>query len=94
MSNPKQVRLRIKGRVQGVFFRESAKEEALRLGLRGWVRNTWDGDVEATVQGAPTEVDEFVSWCHQGPPYASVESVKIEESEVIEQFQTFRVIHG
>ena len=94
MSSPKQVRLRIKGRVQGVFFRQSAKEEALRLGLRGWVRNTWDGDVEATVQGAPAEIDEFVSWCHQGPPHAWVESVKVDESEATEQYETFRVIHG
>jgi acylphosphatase len=94
MSSHKQVKLRIKGRVQGVFFRESAKEEALRLGLCGWVRNTRDGDVEATVQGAPAEVDEFVSWCHQGPPHAWVESVQVDDSEATEQFQTFRVIHG
>jgi acylphosphatase len=94
MSSHKQVRLRIKGRVQGVFFRESAKEEALRLGLCGWVRNTWDGDVEAIVQGAPAEVDEFVSWCHQGPPHALVESVKVDQSDAIEQLETFRVIHG
>lgn len=94
MSSHKQVKLRIKGRVQGVFFRESAKEEALRLGLCGWVRNTRDGDVEATVQGAPAEVDEFVSWCHQGPPHAWVESVQVDNSEATEHFQTFRVIHG
>jgi acylphosphatase len=94
MSSHRQVRLRIKGRVQGVFFRQSAKEEALRLGLRGWVRNTWDGDVEATVQGPSAGVDEFVSWCHQGPPHAWVESVEVEETEATEQFQTFRVVHG
>lgn len=94
MSSHKQVRLRITGRVQGVFFRQSAKEEALRLGLCGWVRNTWDGDVEATVQGPPAGVDEFVSWCHQGPPHAWVESVEVEETEATEQFQTFRVVRG
>lgn len=94
MPSQKQVRLRIRGRVQGVFFRQSAKEEALRLGLRGWVRNTWEGEVEAVAQGPSAEVDEFVSWCHQGPPHAWVESVKVEESDASEQFQTFRVVHG
>jgi acylphosphatase len=90
----KQLALRIKGLVQGVFFRQSAREQALRLGLGGWVRNTIDGDVELVVQGPPQAVDQFVSWCHRGPPHARVDTVEVAESSTPEQFQTFRVIHG
>jgi acylphosphatase len=90
----KQLALRVKGLVQGVFFRQSAREQALRLGLGGWVRNTADGDVELLVQGPPGAVDRFVSWCHHGPPHARVDAVEVAESSTPEQFHTFRVIHG
>ena len=90
----KQLALRVKGLVQGVFFRQSAREQALRLGLGGWVRNTMEGDVELVVQGPPQAVDQFVSWCHRGPPHARVDAVEVSESSTPEQFQTFRVIHG
>ena len=68
--------LRIRGKVQGVFYRESARTEALRLGLTGQVRNLSDGTVEAVVEGTPEAIDEFATWCHRGPPQARVTTVE------------------
>lgn len=67
--------VRIHGHVQGVFFRESLKAEAKRLGITGWVRNRRDGTVEALVQGEEAPVSEILNWCHQGPPAAKVNKV-------------------
>ena len=83
--------LRIRGKVQGVFYRESARTEALRLGLTGWVRNLSDGSVEAVVEGAPEAVESFITWCHQGPPQARVTGVERAEDEARGEFSTFTV---
>lgn len=85
--------LRIKGRVQGVFFRHSAKLEAKRLGLTGWIRNCDDGDVRATVEGPRQRVAEFIAWCRVGPPHASVGDVEVSESPPTGEFSQFRVEH-
>lgn len=79
MTNPDKTtsRLVIHGRVQGVFFRDSMRGEALRLGIAGWVRNCSDGTVEALVQGAPAAVDAIVLWAHRGPQNANVKRVDI-----------------
>ena len=70
--------LYVSGGVQGVFFRDSARERAERLGLTGWVRNLPDGRVEALFEGPSERVREMVRWCEQGPPHAAVEDVKTE----------------
>jgi len=57
----------ISGRVQGVWFRASAKQTAEQLGLTGWVRNTADGNVEAIFEGEEDIVKEMIDWCHCGP---------------------------
>jgi acylphosphatase len=67
--------LKILGKVQGVYFRESLKKEAQRLGITGWVRNLRDGSVEALVQGEEGPVGEIITWCHRGPPAAEVKQV-------------------
>lgn len=72
--------LKIRGRVQGVYYRESMRQEAMRLGVTGWVRNRRDGSVEALVQGESSLVTELVKWCHRGPPAAQVDSVEELES--------------
>jgi acylphosphatase len=72
----KTVRLRVHGRVQGVFFRDSMRAQAQRLGVGGWVRNDADGTVEALVAGAPEAVDALVAWAHDGPDGARVEHLE------------------
>ena len=73
-------RLRISGRVQGVFFRESMRQEAVRLGIAGWVCNRTDGTVEAVVQGDAASVDAMVLWAHRGPEDARVAGVEVSEA--------------
>jgi len=75
----KSVLVRIRGRVQGVWFRAWAVKEASALMLDGWVRNRKDGSVEAAFAGAPDAVDEILRRCHEGPPAARVDAVEVEE---------------
>ncbi len=75
------LRLVIHGRVQGVFFRDSMRLEAQRLGVAGWVRNCNDGSVEAEVYGKSADVDAIVRWAKRGPELAQVERVDIERAD-------------
>ncbi|MCS7149572.1 MAG: acylphosphatase [Caldimicrobium sp.] len=75
----KRARVIISGRVQGVFFRAYTKEEAQRLGLKGWVRNLPDGRVEALFEGEPSAVDEMIKWCQKGSPTSVVTKVEVLE---------------
>ncbi len=68
-------RLVIRGRVQGVGYRDAAVQAAFQFGVAGWVRNRCDGTVEVFVQGPPTAVESFVTWCGSGPPHARVTEV-------------------
>lgn len=79
----KAVRLRISGRVQGVWYRGWAVDQAKALGLDGWVRNRLDGTVEALAVGAPQAVDDFIALCHDGPPAAEVAAVEVIEAQGI-----------
>ena len=72
-----RVHVEITGRVQGVFFRDSCRTEALRRGVHGWVRNTPAGTVEAEFEGEPQAVEGMLDWCREGPPLASVASVNV-----------------
>ena len=69
----------VSGKVQGVWFRASAKREADRLGVAGHARNLADGSVEVLACGAPDAVAALIEWLHQGPPQARVERVAVEE---------------
>jgi acylphosphatase len=75
--------LLISGRVQGVFYRASLRDEAFARGLVGWARNLADGRVEAEVEGREDAVDELVAWCHGGPPAARVSGVVLSERAVL-----------
>ena len=86
----KSYHLSIKGRVQRVFYRESAKREANRLGVTGWVRNKPDGSVELLACGTENTVQKLVEWCKTGPPLAKVTEVTITEVE-LQSFTTFTV---
>lgn len=76
----KAVYAKIHGRVQGVWFRASTREEADRLGVSGWVRNTVDGAVELHAQGEAAAVKRLIDWCESGPPGARVDRVHAEEA--------------
>jgi len=86
-----QVHLIISGRVQGVFFRANTKEVADRLGLKGYVRNTEDGNVEVVAVGDESKIKDFIEWCKKGPRHAEVEDIKIGYPEVKEEFKEFEI---
>lgn len=67
----------IEGRVQGVFYRAWTQEQAMALGLAGWVRNRRGGSVEAVFSGAAADVEEMLARCREGPTDALVEAVRI-----------------
>lgn len=75
------VKLRIRGVVQGVGFRYAMREEALRLGVSGWVRNRADGSVEALLQGETQAVEALAAWARTGPPAARVLQVQTSDAE-------------
>jgi len=70
------INVRIRGRVQGVWYRGWTEEQAASRGLRGWVRNRRDGSVEALFCGPPALVEEMIESCWTGPPAARVEAVE------------------
>lgn len=74
-------RLLIRGRVQGVWYRESMRREAEALGVAGWVRNRFDGSVEAVVQGDAAAVEALIGWARRGPPAAEVSGVEVSAAE-------------
>jgi acylphosphatase len=87
----KTVRLTIKGKVQGVFYRATAKDVADELGIKGWVKNLPDNNVEITATAAEDVLQKFIGWCKLGPPKARVDEVIVEEV-TLEESNGFRII--
>ena len=87
----KTVRLTIKGKVQGVFYRATAKDVADLTGIKGWVRNLPDNNVEITATAHEDTLQKFIDWCKHGPPKAKVDDVNVEELE-LQEFNGFRII--
>ncbi len=67
--------LLISGKAQGVFYRATAKKVAEELGVKGWIKNTKDNDVEAIITGTEEQVQQFIKWCKKGPARAEVSEV-------------------
>lgn len=86
-----RVHLKISGRVQGVFFRANTQKEAIKLGLKGWVRNTENGGVETVAQGTKEKLEAFIAWCHKGPPRAIVDNIDVSWEETEETFGSFGI---
>ncbi|HEY3700717.1 MAG TPA: acylphosphatase [Acidimicrobiales bacterium] len=84
-------RVLVSGRVQGVFFRDDCRREAVGAGVDGWVRNRPDGRVEAVFEGEPDAVERLVSWCRRGPPSAGVTAIEAFEEEPGQE-EGFRVL--
>ena len=86
----KHLNIRVSGKVQGVFFRASTKEQADLLGVKGFVRNEPSGDVYVEAEGAESQIQEFLKWCGRGPSRARVDNIKVEEG-VLKNFERFEV---
>jgi len=87
----KTIRLTIKGKVQGVFCRATAKDVAELADVKGWVRNLPDNNVEIIATASEETLQKFISWCKQGPPRARVDDVIVKELE-FQEFNGFRII--
>ncbi|HEY8689347.1 MAG TPA: acylphosphatase [Chitinophagaceae bacterium] len=85
------IHLLVKGNVQGVFYRATAKKVADKLKLTGWIKNTKEGDVEITATGKEEQLNEFIKWCKKGPEKAQVEDVIIRH-EPETSFTDFEII--
>ena len=83
-------RVIVSGRVQGVFFRGSTQDEARAQGVDGWVRNRWDGTVEAVFEGPPAAVDAMLEFCRRGPRWARVDALEVQE-EAPESLRGFEI---
>lgn len=81
----------VSGKVQGVYYRQSAKQKALELGISGTVQNLRDGSVLLIATGATEQLNKLVDWCRQGPPAAKVTGVQVQEEEEAREFIGFTI---
>lgn len=91
MAEKRSVKANVKGRVQGVGFRYSTQRQAKRLGVYGWVRNERDGSVTVVAEGPKAAVDEMVRWLHEGPGFANVADVDLQEHSYEGRYSSFTV---
>jgi acylphosphatase len=87
--SPVTLHLVIHGRVQGVFFRESMRQQAVLLNVNGWAQNRGDGTVEAVIQGSAESVSKLLEWAQRGPPLARV--TRIDQDAVNSEWTTFDI---
>jgi acylphosphatase len=87
---PARLHLIITGRVQGVFFRQAAAEQARNLGISGWARNLNDGSVEIVGEGKRRDLDILLAWAHRGPSHARVDRVEVEWGSCEGKFAQFQ----
>jgi acylphosphatase len=85
------IRIKVEGRVQGVFFRQSTQEKANQLGIKGTVKNCDDDSVEIIATGTKEQLDKLVAWCREGPPKANVITVTTQELS-LQPFNNFSII--
>ncbi len=87
----KRAHVFVSGRVQGVFFRATTRDEARKRGVKGWVKNLSDGRVEAVFEGEREDVEEMIDFCHEGSRPARVEDVEVNWEEYQEEFSGFEI---
>ena len=85
----KTVHVKVSGKVQGVWFRASTKQEAEKNGINGWVKNTSNGCVEAVFQGDEQKIMDIIDWCYKGPPLSAVEHVDVKEIDTEDKYESF-----
>ena len=88
-----RVKLKIKGRVQGVFFRALTKQTADELGIKGWVKNMSDGTVETLAEGESRDLEIFIEWCKNGPANANVTGIDINNENATGEFDSFKIVY-
>jgi acylphosphatase len=88
----KHLNLTISGRVQGVGFRFAARNAANLYGIKGNVKNLINGDVFIQAEGEDAQLEQFINWCYNGPSYARVENIDIEEGNP-KDFKFFDIVH-
>lgn len=87
-----QVRLKITGKVQGVYFRAHTVEKAHQLGdVQGYVANEGDGSVTVVAEGPENKINELIDWCHSGPSTAYVDKVEVQNVPYTGEFEGFEV---
>ncbi len=91
-SRSESINILIIGKVQGVFFRASALEQAQSLNLSGWVQNLGDGSVEIQAEGPRYALEQLADWCKVGPPSAEVQDVIARYGRFIDEFRTFSIV--
>ena len=90
-TNMAAAHLLVSGRVQGVFYRASTREVALRHHLTGWVRNLSDGRVEALLEGEKGNIEKVIEWCRSGPPAAAPTNLEINWLNYSGSFSDFNM---
>jgi acylphosphatase len=83
----------VSGRVQGVFFRDSTKRKAKKLGIKGWVKNLPDGRVEAVFEGKKDRVEQIINWAKRGPIFAKVNNLDLEWQKYKGEFSDFEIVY-
>lgn len=86
----KHLKIRVFGRVQGVFFRSSARDEAVRLGIKGYTKNEPDGTVYMEIEGVEKNLEKFIDWCKKGPGHAQVEKIQVSQNN-LKNFDKFDI---
>ena len=86
----KHLNIQIFGRVQGVGFRFSTVQAARKLGIKGFVKNEYDGSVYIEAEANPEQLNDFTNWCRNGPYYSDVADLRINE-DTIKNFETFEI---
>jgi acylphosphatase len=87
----RRVSFKVVGRVQGVAFRATAKDEAGRLGVVGWIRNAQDGTVEGEAEGDASAVDAFLAWLSKGPPGSYVDDLAVDDATFYGMSEKFEI---
>ena len=93
MENKVRAHVIISGRVQGVCFRMETQRAAKRIGVSGWVKNRFDGTVEAVFEGDKKQVDQIIKWCRKGPSLSVVSNLEIDWESFSGEFRDFDITY-
>jgi len=86
-----RVHIYVYGRVQGVYYRQTAINKSIEFDLKGWVRNLSDGGVELVIEGDESAVEKMIKWCHEGPVMSRVIRVDVQKEQFLGSFDNFKI---